>query len=81
VFGLAVANTVAGCLGGIPATAALARTALNINSGANSRVSAIVNCIGVLLLGIFFLPYFKVCVGGRVACSRAYVLVWAAVRV
>jgi SulP family sulfate permease len=59
VFGLSIANLASGIFGGIPATAALARTALNIKSGANHRTSAVINAIFVGLISIFFLEYFK----------------------
>jgi SulP family sulfate permease len=54
VFGLCIANLASGIFGGIPATAALARTALNIKSGANHRTSAVINAIFVGLISIFF---------------------------
>jgi SulP family sulfate permease len=59
VFGLGLANIVTGVVGGIPATAALARTALNINTGATSRMAGILQSIFVLLLSFFLLTYFK----------------------
>ncbi len=59
VFSISLANLVAGFFGGIPATAALARTALNIKSGATSRVSGIVCSFTVVALSLIFLPYFK----------------------
>lgn len=59
VFGLGLANIVTGIVGGIPATAALARTALNINTGATSRMAGILQSIFVLLLSFFLLTYFK----------------------
>ncbi len=59
VFGLAAANLGSGLMGGIPATAALARTALNIKSGADHRSSAVVNSIVVALVAVFFIEYFK----------------------
>jgi SulP family sulfate permease len=59
VFGLGAANIVTGVAGGIPATAALARTALNIRSGASSRMSAFLNVIFVLILSFALLPFFK----------------------
>jgi len=59
VFGLGLANFVTGIFGGIPATAALARTALNIRSGATSRVSAILNVIFVVFLSLVLLRFFK----------------------
>ena len=37
MLSIGLANIMSGALGGIPATAALARTALNIKSGAKSR--------------------------------------------
>lgn len=59
MFGLGIANIVSGIAGGIPATAALARTSLNIKSGATDNMSAIVSCIAVALISLFLLPYFK----------------------
>jgi sulfate permease, SulP family len=59
VFAISVANIFSGMFGGIPATAALARTALNIKSGATSRVSGIICSTGVVALSLIFLPYFK----------------------
>jgi SulP family sulfate permease len=59
VFGLGLANIVTGVVGGIPATAALARTALNINTGATSRMAGILQSVFVLLLSFFLLTYFK----------------------
>ena len=59
VFAVSLANVVSGMFGGIPATAALARTALNIKSGATSRVSGIISVISVVALSLVFLPSFK----------------------
>lgn len=59
VFGVGVANIVTGVFGGMPATAALARTALNINNGATSRISGILNCVSVLVLSLIAFPLFK----------------------
>jgi sulfate permease, SulP family len=59
VFALSLGNVFSGMFGGIPATAALARTALNIKSGATSRVSGIICSAGVAALSLAFLPYFK----------------------
>lgn len=53
LFGQAVANFAVPFFGGIPATAALARTAVNIRAGADSRLAAISH--GVLLLGFTLL--------------------------
>ena len=45
--------------GGIPATAALARTALNVQSGATSRMSAVLNACALLLIAKILLPFFS----------------------
>lgn len=59
MFGLGIANIASGLTGGIPATAALARTSLNIKSGATDNMSGIVSCIAVATISLFLLPYFK----------------------
>lgn len=59
VLGLSIANIGSGLMGGLPATAALARTALNIKSGANHKTSAIMNALFVGLIAIFFITFFK----------------------
>lgn len=59
MFGLGIANMASGLAGGIPATAALARTSLNIKSGATGNMSAAISSILVALISLFLLPYFK----------------------
>ncbi|MDP3970896.1 MAG: SulP family inorganic anion transporter [bacterium] len=59
VFGLSIANIGSGLMGGMPATAALARTALNIKSGANHKTSAVINSIFIGIITIFFISFFK----------------------
>jgi SulP family sulfate permease len=59
VLSIAICNIVTGVLGGIPATAALARTALNVKSGATSRVSGVINAFAILLISLALLPLFK----------------------
>lgn len=59
ILGLSVANIGSWIFGWIPATAALARTALNIKSGANHRTSAVINAIFIGIISIFFINYFK----------------------
>lgn len=59
VMAIGLANLASGLAGGIPATAALARTALNIKSGATSRAAGIVNGISITLLSTLFFRYFK----------------------
>ena len=59
VLGLSLANLGSGLMGGIPATAALARTALNIKSGATSRVSGILSALFLAIIVLFLLTFFK----------------------
>lgn len=59
VFGLGLANIASGLFGGIPATAALARTALNVKSGATSKTSAVISAIGVAVISLFLISIFK----------------------
>jgi sulfate permease, SulP family len=53
LFGQGIANLGAAVMGGIPATAALARTAVNVRSGARTRLAAVVH--GGTLLAIVLL--------------------------
>jgi MFS superfamily sulfate permease-like transporter len=59
VLAVALSNIASGITGGIPATAALARTALNIKSGATSRAAGIVNGICIILLSTVLFDAFK----------------------
>jgi SulP family sulfate permease len=59
LFGLALANLASGCAGGMPATAALARTVVNIKSGANDRASAMLSSILMFFIALLCLVYFK----------------------
>jgi SulP family sulfate permease len=59
MLGLSLANIVCGLAGGIPATAALARTTLNIKSGATHKTSAFIGSICVLIISMLLLGYFK----------------------
>lgn len=59
LIGQGLANVVAPFFGGIPATAAIARTATNIQAGAFSPVSALVHSLSVLLAMALLAPYFS----------------------
>jgi len=59
MLGLSVANIGSGLMGGIPATAALARTALNIKSGATHKTSAIISSLILGIISIFLINFFK----------------------
>ena len=59
MLGLGLANVVSGLVGGMPATAALARTSLNIKTGATHKTSAMVNTVGIVAISAFLINYFK----------------------
>ncbi|GII96010.1 SulP family inorganic anion transporter [Sinosporangium siamense] len=54
LFGQGIANLVTPLFGGVPATAAIARTAVNVRAGARSRLSALVHAL-VLAVIVFLL--------------------------
>lgn len=53
LFGQGLASVASGAFGGMPATGAIARTAVNVRSGARTRVSAIVHSL--VLLAVVYL--------------------------
>lgn len=53
LVGQGLASVASGAFGGMPATGAIARTAVNVRSGARTRVAAIVH--SVVLLGVVYL--------------------------
>jgi SulP family sulfate permease len=53
LFGQGLANIVSPLFGGMPATGAIARTAVNVRAGARTRVSAVVHSV-VLIAVVFF---------------------------
>jgi MFS superfamily sulfate permease-like transporter len=59
VLSVGLANIASGITGGIPATAALARTSLNVKSGATSRGAGIMNGISIILLSTVLFSAFK----------------------
>lgn len=50
LFGQGVANVVAPIFGGVPATAAIARTAVNVRAGASSRLAALTHSVALALI-------------------------------
>lgn len=56
LFGQGVANMVVPLFGGIPATAAIARTAVNVRAGAASRLAAVSHAVVLLLLVLVAAP-------------------------
>lgn len=75
MFGLGLANITSGILGGIPATAALARTALNIKSRANHKISSAISSIFIGIISVIFLPCFKYLPLAVVASILVYVAI------
>ncbi len=59
ILGLSLSNIVTGFVGGIPSTASLARTALNISSGSTSKFSGAIAGICVGLISSLVLPFFS----------------------
>ncbi len=59
LIGLSLANIASGLAGGIPATAALARTSLNIKTGATSQMSATISSICIGIISVFLLMTFR----------------------
>lgn len=59
VFALSIANIFSGIFGGVPTTAALARTSLNIRSGATGKLAGMINAIGVLTISLALLFVFE----------------------
>jgi SulP family sulfate permease len=53
LFGQALANLAVPLFGGVPATAAIARTAVNVRSGARSRLAAVTHSAVLLLVVLF----------------------------
>jgi SulP family sulfate permease len=54
LIGQGIATTIASLVGGMPATGAIARTAVNVNAGAKTRLSAVVHSL-VLVIFVFAL--------------------------
>lgn len=58
MLGLGLANIASGFVGGLPATAALARTSLNVKTKATHSMSAGISSVSVALISLVFLAYF-----------------------
>lgn len=58
LVGQGLANVVVPIFGGVPATAAIARTAVNVRAGAVSRLSSVVHALGLLVIVLVAAPLF-----------------------
>lgn len=76
LLGLGAANIISGLMGGFPATAALARTSLNIKMGSSHKTSAAINGITVGLIALFCLSYFS----HMPVCAIAAILIFVAIK-
>lgn len=59
LFGQGLATTFASVFGGMPATGAIARTNVNVRSGATTRLAAMIHSIVLLVIVIFLAPIFS----------------------
>lgn len=75
MLSLSLANLASGIFGGIPATATLARTSLNIKSGATSNFSAIINALSIIIITLILLPGFNYLPMAVVAAILVYVAI------
>jgi SulP family sulfate permease len=75
LFGLGLANIASGLMGGIPATAALARTSLNIKTGATDKISATISSVVVGIISLLLLKYFKFIPLAVIAAILVYVAI------
>jgi SulP family sulfate permease len=53
LFGQGIANLLSPLFGGMPATGAIARTAVNVRAGARTRLSSLVHALTLLVLALF----------------------------
>lgn len=58
VFGLSIANMVTGFMGGMPCTGVLVRTGVNIEYGAESRASQLINSLYVCAITVLAMDVF-----------------------
>lgn len=75
MLGLGLANIASGIAGGIPATAALARTSLNVKTGATDKISATISATFLIIISYIFLGYFKYIPMAVIAAILVYVAV------
>lgn len=59
MLALALANIASGVMGGIPVTAALARTSLNVKSGANSKMAGLISALTIGIISVTLFRFFQ----------------------
>ena len=59
LFGQGIANITSSCLGGLPATGAIARTATNIQNGGTTPIAGITHSLVLLLMFFVLMPLLK----------------------
>jgi SulP family sulfate permease len=59
LMGQGLATIASAFVGGMPSTGAIARTGVNVRSHANSRVSAMIHAVVLLLITLFLAPLFS----------------------
>lgn len=57
LIGQGIANMIVPFFGGIPATGAIARTAVNVRSGGKTRLSGVIHGIALAFIVLIFAPY------------------------
>lgn len=75
MLGLGLANIASGVMGGLPATAALARTSLNVKNAATNKMSATLSSVFIALISIFLLYYFSYMPMAVIAAILVYVAI------
>lgn len=60
LMGQGLATIASACVGGLPATGAIARTTVNVHAGARTRLASIIHSIFLLLVVLFLAPIVSV---------------------
>ncbi|NCV19836.1 MAG: SulP family inorganic anion transporter [Rhodobacterales bacterium] len=59
LMGVGVASMISGVLGGLPVVTVIARSSVNVNHGAKSRLSGLFNAILVILMVLFLSQFLN----------------------
>ena len=84
IIGSGLANLITPIFGGIPSTGAIARTAVGVRSGAQTRLSGIIHAVFLLLIVVFLGPLAKViplaALAGILMVTAIRMIEWEAVQ-